>query len=741
VKQNLVRILLGVAIIVLFVAHAGSLQGFRLGVVTRLDHILYDMRLRLTAPGGVDDRIVILDIDERSLAAPELGRWPWPRDVQAAIVRKLFDKYQVAIVGFDVVNGEPDRSSGLPVLETLASSELKDVAEFHDILSRIRPNLDHDAVFAQALKGRPVVLSYYFTRPGAEKNGALPEPVLDESIFKGRDIKFERFSGYGGNLPTFQSAALAAGHFTTLADEDGIVRRVPMLAEFEGKYYEPLSLAIFRALAGFPKVKAGFAPDHFLSRGYTGLEWLDVGPRRVPVDENVAALVPYRGRQQSFPYVSMADVYFDKTPVETLKGRIVLVGTSAPGLVDLRSTPVGATFPGVEVHANLIAGMLDGTIKERPPYTVGAEVIMLSVFGLVLAIALPLLSPLRSTILFLAVLTSAVTLNFAVWTSGNTALPLAATMLMIISLFVLDMSYGYFVETRSKRQFTELFGQYVPPKLVDEMAKDPTQYSMEGKNEVLTVLFTDIRGFTTISESLDPRTLAAFLNEFLTSMSYVIQANRGTVDKYMGDAIMAFWGAPVPSAEHAREAVRTALAMQAEVPRLNERFKARGWPAVSIGIGLNSGPMSVGDMGSKIRRAYTVMGDAVNLASRLEGLTKYYGVGIIVGHATREATPGIVYRELGRVRVKGKEEPVAIFEPIGAEGEVARERLEELKLWAQALKSYRARQWDQAELNLFNLKRLYPDAQLYSFYADRVARYRVQPPEDGWSGVDNFDSK
>ncbi len=739
-KRHIVRIALGLAVVAAFLGHAAKF--YEIGIVTRLDHILYDTRLRLTAPGTVDDRIVILDIDERSLATPGLGRWPWGRDVMAALVARLFDRHGAALVAFDVVNGEPDRSSGLPVLERLAAGELKDAQEFGAALERLRPGLDHDGLFAAAMKGRPVVLGFYFTSPESEASGALPAPVLDASVFRGRPIAFARYQGYGANLPQFQAAALGAGHFTPLVDEDGIIRRVPMLAEYQGQYYEPLSLAVFRALAGQPKVEAGFAPEgRFLSRGYAGLEWLEVGPRRIPVDANAAALVPYRGKVRSFPYVSAADVFLDKVPAGRLKGRIVLVGASAPGLVDLRATPVGTAYPGVEIHANLIAGMLDGSIKQRPAYVIGAEVLLLLAFGAALAAALPLLSPLRATLAFAVALGLIAALNVAVWTHADTALPLAAGLLMIIALFAVNMSYGYFVETRSKRQFAELFGQYVPPELVDEMARDPARYSMEGRNEVLTVLFTDIRGFTSIAEGLDPKALAAFLNEFLTAMSLAIRSHRGTLDKYMGDAIMAFWGAPVADPQHARHALAAAAAMQAELARLNPAFRARGWPEIRIGIGLNTGPMSVGDMGSKLRKAYTVMGDAVNLASRLEGLTKAYGATIIVGQATREAVPGVVFRELDRVRVKGKDAPVAIYEPIGAENEVGKERVEELKLWAQALKAYRARSWEQAELILFNLQRLYPGAPLYSLYAERVARYRQASPGPEWDGVTAFETK
>ncbi|MCL4798432.1 MAG: adenylate/guanylate cyclase domain-containing protein [Burkholderiales bacterium] len=742
-RKHLARIVLGLAVLALFVGHAAKFYQFEL--VNRLDHIIYDARLRFTMPGGVDERIVILDIDEKSLAAPELGRWPWGRDKVAALVDKLFDEYGIAALGFDVVNAEPDASSGLPVLERLADGELKGNAEFQAALARLRPALDHDARFARAIKGRPVVLGYYFTSEAEaqsrEAHGAIPAPVLPAGTFAGRTIPFTSWAGYGGNLPAFQAAAAAAGHFNPVVDEDGVVRRVPMLAQYQGRYYEPLALALVRMLLDFPPVEPGYPPDRFMSRTYSGLEWLAVGKLRVPVDENAAALVPFRGDARSFPYLSLVDVFLDRVPAERLRGRIALVGTSAPGLVDLRATPVNRAYPGVEVHANLIAGMLDGTIKGRPAYVLGAEVVLLLAGGLALAVLLPLLSPLRATLAAGAALAGYAGLNLGVWQTADIALPLASSLLMTVAMFALNMSYGYFVESRAKRQFTELFGQYVPPELVDQMARDPGKYSMEGRSEELTVLFSDIRGFTSIAEGMEPKELSQLLNEYLTEMTRVIGEHRGTLDKYIGDAIMAFWGAPVAEPRHAERAVAAAVAMQAALGPLNERFRARGWPDLKIGIGINTGPMRVGDMGSRSRKAYTVLGDAVNLASRLEGLTKQYGVGIIVGEATRQAVGGTVFRELDRVRVKGKDAPTAIYEPVGPEGAVGKPRVEELRLWQQALKAYRAGDWDQAELALFNMQRLYPKMPLYEVYAGRVARLRAQPPAGRWDGVTTFEEK
>src|SRR5467141_2351028 len=282
----------------------------------------------------------------------------------------------------------------------------------------------------------------------------------------------------------------------------------------------------------------------------------------MPVDDEVAALVPYRGPRGSFPYFSLADVWFDKVPLERLKGRIALIGTSAPSLVDLRSAPVDSVYPGVEIHANLVAGMLDGKLKHKPAYMLGAEVLLLALGGVVLTLLIPMLAPLWATAATVTGMALITLFDLWMWSHAGLVLPLAASLLMTATLYTVNMAYGYFVETRSKRQFAELFGQYVPPELVDKMAEDPEKYSMEGKREDLTVLFSDVRGFTTISESLDPHDLSAYINEYLTTMSLVIRNNRGTLDKYIGDAIMAFWGAPVADPAHHRNCVVTAMQMQ-----------------------------------------------------------------------------------------------------------------------------------------------------------------------------------
>jgi adenylate cyclase len=743
-KQHIVRIAIGLAIMLLFVGHAARF--YNIALITQLDNIIYDARMRLTMPDKVDPRIVILDIDEKSLQ--QVGRWPWPRDIMARLIDKLFDKYKVALVGFDVVFAEADYSSGIRALDELAKNELSQVPGFQAQYARMRPGLDNDGLFAKAIKGRPVVLGYYFSsEKDSPRTGAIPAPVLPKGTFTGRNIAFTSWIGYGGNLPQFQNNAAAAGHFNPVVDFDGVVRRVPMIAELDGAYYESLSLAMLRTLIAlknggkFPEVRPGFAPNSMMNKGYSGLEWLQVGPVRIPVDDSASALIPFRGGKYSFPYASLADVLSDRIKPDALNGRIALVGTTAPGLLDLRSTPVDSVYPGVEIHANLIAGMMDGEVKQKPSYMLGAEVMLLVLAGALLSVMIPMLSALWATAAALLAASLIVALDLEVWIQANMVLPLASALLMIVALYTMNMAYGYFVESRSKRQFTELFGQYVPPELVDRMAQDPEKYSMEGKEEVLTVLFSDVRGFTTISESLSAKDLSAYINDYLTSMSLVIRGNRGTLDKYIGDAIMAFWGAPVEDPNHARNGVLTALQMQQRAVTLNQEFRAKGWPEFHIGIGVNSGRMRVGDMGSKLRKAYTVMGDPVNLGSRLEGITKQYGVGILVGEDTRKAVKDIFFREVDRVRVKGKDEAVAIYEPLGPEAEIDKSVHDEIRLWNQCLRHYRAQDWDQAEVALLNLQRMRPGCQLYQVYVERIGQYRREPPGPGWDGVMKFATK
>ncbi|TAG26949.1 MAG: adenylate/guanylate cyclase domain-containing protein [Burkholderiales bacterium] len=747
------RILVTLIPLVLALAHTAGIMP--ISVLQRLDDIIYDTRLRATMPKTLDDRIVIIDIDEKSLA--EVGRWPWGRNKMAAMVDELFDRQKITVLGFDVLFAESDESSGLKRLRQLASDELKDQAGFREKLSQIEASLDYDNLFARSLEKRAVVLSYYMTSDrGGRVNGVLPQPVMQKAQLQSRPIRFFTWSGYSANIDSLAKAAPMAGSINPVIDTDGVVRAIPLISEYKNQYYESLSLAMFRVLTGLPKVEPGFPQERFLSRNYQGLESIllkqDGKSLAIPVDDRVAALVPFRGLGNvnggSFKYYSAADLLAGRIPPNSLSGKIVLVGTTAPGLLDLRVTPVGETYPGVEVHANVISGLLDGRLAVKPDYAVGYEVIVLVFAGLILAFCLPMLSAPKAVALSLAVISALVGLNFWLYLGAGLVLPLATALVMALTAFALNMSYGYFVESKSKRQIANLFGTYVPPELVDEMVKDPDSYNMKAASKELTVMFCDMRGFTKMSETMEPTQLQGLLNDVFSRLTNVIRNNRGTIDKYMGDCVMAFWGAPVDSPDHAALAVKTALEMSAAIRTINDEYRAKGMPQIGIGIGLNTGAMCVGDMGSSIRKSYTVIGDAVNLGSRLEGLSKTYGVDIVVSESTKKLAPDFAWQELDKVRVKGKDVAVTIYVPLASQERLPKTLTDELKLWNTFLKSYRSQDWEQCDVQMLNLERSQASKNdksekkyLYQLYSERVASMRQLPFDPSWDGATNFETK
>lgn len=741
-SQHMTRLGLSLIILVFFLLNTSGALHF--SAIDRLENFSYDTRLTMLMPNTIDERVVIIDIDEKSLK--EQGRWPWGRDKLAALVDTVFDEYHVNTLGFDVVFAEKDESSGLKKLEEIQAKYFNEDAKFNTTLDALKPSLDFDQRFSDSLKNRNVVLGYFFLRDAdASQSGVLPAPTLTNDDFKNKKIQWLEATGFGGNLAVLQSSAKAAGHFNPDPDVDGVSRKVPMLIQHDGKMYESLSLAVVRsALARkTPKIKIspGFAEGVGVGKQYAGLEWLKLGNLQIPVDDKVSTLIPYRGPQGSFPYVSASDVLNKKVEASLLNNKIVLLGTTAAGLMDLRSTPVQNIYAGVEIHANLITGILDNNLKQHPAYTLGIEFTLLVLFGLIMAIVLPLLSPLWATLFTLITTVVAITTNLIAWQFGNTVLPIASILVAIVSIYLVNMSYGYFIEARGKKQLAGLFGQYVPPELVEEMAKNPESISLESESREMTVMFSDVRGFTTISEGLEPKQLTQLMNAFLTPMTHVIHHHRGAIDKYMGDAIMAFWGAPLPDQQHAKHALLAALAMLKALEDVNQSFVAKGWPSIQVGVGLNTGLMTVGNMGSEFRMAYTIMGDAVNLGSRLEGLTKQYGVSLIVSEFTKDQVPSFIYRELDIVRVKGKNKPVAIFEPICEESQLDKSTKDSLKLYREALKYYRNQQWDLAEMQLINLQKLDPQRYLYAMYVERIAYFRNNPPDKNWGGVFNFETK
>jgi adenylate cyclase len=728
-RRFLYQFIASLILLLVLIGHAGGL--YHLAALDHLDAVVYDYKLQANMPRTVDDRVVIVDIDDKSLR--EIGRWPWPRETMAKLTTNLLQEYGVAAVGYDIVFSEPDQSSGLPVLEKLAAGDLKGESDFASILSRLRPRLDYDARLAEALTTGPSVLGYYFNLVDkAASAGQLPTPALDCGELHKYGISPQVATAYNANLALLQSKATDAGFFNMQADFDGVARRMPMIIEYQGKCYGSLALQTTRQAMGSSAPRV--VPANGRKPAMLALDDLTV-----PLDAAAMAMVPYRP-PGAFPYVSAADVIKDRAPSADLEGRVVLIGSTAPGIMDLRVTPTSKQFPGVEIHANLISGILDGVIPWEPVGVHRIEVAMVLVLGLILAALLPFAQPVRATLFAVLALALLAGVDLYAWTHWHMDLPVAAGFAAVVGLFVLNMSYGFFVEARSKAQITRLFGQYVPPELVDEMAQDPERYSLRGESRVMTVLFSDIVGFTSISEKLEASELAAMLNAYLSHMTRLVQDRKGTIDKYIGDAIMAFWGAPMSDDRHAHDAVLTAMAMQSTLAELNPQLEAKGWPAVALGVGVNTGRMSVGNMGSEFRMAYTVMADAVNLASRLEALTRQYGVWVLCGESTREACPDIAFMAIDRVRVKGKVQPVAIYAPLGVATEVEPARLEAARTFEAALDDYIGQRWAAAEAKLRALNEAAP-CKLYDVYLQRVAVFRDTPPPSDWDGVFTYTTK
>lgn len=725
---------LSALLVILLTLHLTGL--LHLGFVDILDNAMYDLKVQATKAQGIDERIVIVDIDDKSLQAE--GRWPWPREKLARMQSNLFEQYGAAAVGFDIVFSEPDASSGLPVLERLAANELKDEATFLGLIEQLRPRLDYDGLMAVSLAKGMSVLGYYFNvNQGAERIATLPKPLFTQDQLGGLGAGFMHAQGYGGALPRLLEKANAAGFYNSLPDNDGVIRRMPVMINYQNGYYTSLPIMLTRAAMDAKDIKLVNPGGDGLNRFQPHA--LDIDGLKVPFDLEGGVLVPYRA-QGGYRFVSATDVISGQAPASQLEGRIVLVGTTAPGLADIRVTPVSEIFPGVEIHASLLSGILDQNLKWKPRQVTMLTVASIVVLGLIIGILLPMTTPLIAATSTLGFLILVIGLDVWAWSALNLDFPLGAPLITVLGMFVVNMSYGFFIETRAKGQITKLFGQYVPKELVEEMSRDPDRYNLKGESRDMSVLFSDIRDFTSISEGLSASSLAEMLNFYLSSMTRIVQQRRGTIDKYIGDAIMAFWGAPVADENHARDTIQAAMQMQRDLDELNPLMKLKGWPEIKIGIGVNSGKMNVGNMGSEFRMAYTVMADAVNLASRLEGLTKQYGLGILVGEDAVALCPGMEFMKVDVVRVKGKAHPVTIYEPLGEKEQVDIATLKRKQDFELARAAYLVQNFDEAEEILRKANKRHP-SKLYEVYLDRIAHFREIPPPADWDGVFTFTSK
>lgn len=703
-------------------------------LIERLDFLAYDLRYQLVAPRvEADNPIVIVDIDESSLE--EQGRWPWRRERIADLLAAL-QEAGALVVGFDVLFSEPERNPATVVEERLGDDDER----LRERLADIEEAVDGDRLLADQIGEGDTVLGFIMHRASDRTEGTRPDPVVDLTEDDERPLMVPAMNGYTGPLEALDSAAQGGGFMTTMPDHDGVIRRSPLVLRHGDALYPSLALEMARVLLFADGVELETAPVG----DRRAVDRLHMEHIALPTDAEGRALVPYQGGRFSYPYLSATDVVEGRLSEEErarLEDALVLVGSSAQGLADLTTTPMGTGFPGVEVHASLLEGILAERLPHSPDWEQGLQLVALVVVGVGLALALPFLGPLLLVITALGVLAGILAGYVALWIRFQLDVGVALVAALAAAVMTANLALSLFRETQSRRELKTMFGQYVPTEHINAMLRQPGAYTLSGENREMTVLFSDIRGFTSISESLDAASLKDLLNRFFTPVTRVIFEHGGTIDKYVGDMVMAFWGAPLADPRHREHALDAALAMLDEVDRLRPAFEEQGLPAISIGIGLNSGPMNVGDMGSTYRRSYTVLGDAVNLGARLEGITKYYGARLLVGEATTDSVEGFVFRRVDRIQVKGKDEAIWVYEPLGRDGSVGAEVLERLERHHRAMDAYLQRDWDTAERIWQALAADEPECALYPLYVERVRELRADDPGPGWDGTFRHTSK
>ena len=660
--------------------------------LTRLELALDDVRqsAALSPVAQPRDDIVIIDIDDASLRA--LGRWPWPRDRLAQLVETLFDDDHAAALGIDLVLAEPDDQArtvhdALDALTQLAPDDAALRAGVARWQGTLEAHADHDARLARALAGHPVTLAYHFNHqaePGVRStaDAVVPPPITEADVLPASALAMTPWQGVEVPVPALLRAASGTGFINALPDADGELRSTLLVTGYGGAVYESFALSLWRqwhhVSALRPVIRRGEAggPPRL-----TGLQLTseDGEPlRALRVDPRGAVTLPYRAALSPgaspgtgrFRYISAADVLAHRVGTRELGGRVVLLGSSAPGLADLRATPVHRALPGIEVHAQLMAGLEDNDLSVRPDWSPGFELLLLALVLAAITMAVRRLAGPVAVLALLLILALLLVCDLWALTGRGWAIPIAAPLAAGLLLGVLGIVANYLREWHSRRSLAQLFGHYLPPERVRAMASDPARFldvASSAENRELTVLFCDLRGFTPMSEKMAPDRLRELLNLYFLRMSQIIHGHGGTLDKFIGDAVMAFWGAPQSDEQHAAHAVQAAMAMIAAVGPLNAELAARGLPSLAPCIGLATGVVCVGDLGSALRRSYTAVGDGVNLAARIEGATRTYDVALLVADTTRAAAgelSGCEWVEVDEVAVKGRSQLVTLYVPL-----------------------------------------------------------------------------
>jgi adenylate cyclase len=678
-------------------------------------------------PQNVAESLVrIVDIDDDSLA--RLGQWPWPRTLVAKLVDRL-TAAKAAVIGFDIVFAEPDRlSPGRLVKDWPRTPEIEQLAAKADQLP------DNDEIFARSIAHSRVVTGFFITPRG----GRAPAQKAGFGILG--DSPWRALFGGPGAVPTLavlEAAAKGNGALNWIPGRDLVVRRVPVVMRIGEQIYPTLFAELLRVGQG-----AGGYKIRALADG-SAVEAIKIGNVEVPTDAE-GRLVVYFGRHDPARSISAYKVLTGDFKPDEFAGRIVLVGTSAAGLLDIRATPLDPVTPGVEVHAQAIEQAIAGAWLMRPDFSAGVEQLFIFVLCVAMMLLVPRIGAAWTGLIGLGGAALAVGLAWLAFSRLGWLLDPVYPTIALGLVFLVTTLVVYVRTERERRQVRSAFGRYLAPALVERLAADPSHLKLGGEMRPMTLLFSDIRGFTTLSERFDAEGLTSFMNRYLTPMTDAILASGGTVDKYMGDAIMAFWNAPLDDPAHARSACRAALAMLDRLKAFNAELAeeaaktGREHLPIAIGIGLNSAVCCVGNMGSQQRFDYSVLGDGVNLASRLEGQTKAYGVSILVGEETRALAADFAAIEVDLIRVKGKTAPSRVFTILGGAERAGTDAFKTLEaLQAGFLVAYRAAQWDAAARALDQVRAAGGDqlSKLCAVYAARIAAFRQNPPPPGWDGV------
>ncbi|MDA8165085.1 MAG: adenylate/guanylate cyclase domain-containing protein, partial [Desulfobacteraceae bacterium] len=704
------------------------------------------------APGN---EVVIAAIDEKSI--DKLGRWPWPRRTMADLAEKL-SAYDAKVFGFDVVFSSPETTgtAGVDAVRRQMEAAGRNDGAMRELLAAAEREADGDQLLADALKrSRRAVLGYFFhfSPQGLAHLTEGEMAAYLASIAKSRYSGVKKEAGTSllalplrrayaveANVEAVSGATSRAGYFNFYPAADGSVRTVPLLVQYrdyverpgeDDHLYPPLALSVLRK---YLKSAVLIMVD---PKGVRQVALMGRKNIAIPADPQGEMRINYYGPRGTFPHYSIADIIEGTVPAEALRGKIVLIGPTAPALEDLRITPFDTVFPGVEVHATVIDNILHHRVLTGPPLPArlidAATVIAV---GIVLLLLLLRLGAVGGS-LAVAAMAGAVLGGHYYLFSRHLMVVDSVPPLLEIGLVSLALPVYRFVRQESEKRFIQgAFSQYLSPVVIEQLLRDPSQLQLGGSRRTMTVFFSDVAGFSSFSERMDSEALVKFLNEYLTAMSEIVLRHRGTIDKYEGDAIIAFFGAPLEDPGHARSCCLMALEMQERLTELQEGWRARGLPGIEVRMGINTGPMVVGNMGSAMRMDYTVMGDAVNLAARLEGANKQYGSRILISRETHEACgDGFEVRELDAVRVVGKQEVVVIYELLARKGELDDQRRQMLALFNEGVRLYKERKWERAVEVFSRIIDLDPADGPALTYLERCLDFQVRPPGKHWDGV------